>query len=118
MLGGPFNSGILATGARPADGQPPYFDYAPAPADVVARVAAIEAVCAAGSTCRCAAAALQFPAAHPAIAVVLAGARSVRELDEILAWSRHPIPHGFWIELRERGLVAEHAPLPIAGRPS
>lgn len=112
VLGGPFNSGILATGAHPADGKPANFDYAPAPADVVAHVDAIEAV-ARGFAVPLAAAALQFPAAHPAIAVVLAGARSVRELDEILAWSRHPIPDGFWVELRSRGLVLEHAPLPI-----
>ncbi|MFO1324159.1 MAG: aldo/keto reductase [Burkholderiales bacterium] len=116
VLGGPFNSGILATGAHPADGQVAYFDYAPAPAGVVARVDAIEAV-ARRFAVPLPAAALQFPAAHPAIGVVLAGARSVRELDEILAWSRHPVPTGFWVELRSRGLVAESAPLPAAGLP-
>src|SRR5690349_595080 len=46
VSGGPFNSGILATGAHPADGRPPYFDYAPAPQDVVDKVAAIESICA------------------------------------------------------------------------
>lgn len=113
VLGGPFNSGILATGARPAKGGPAYFDYAPAPADVLARVDAIEAVC---TTFRVAlpAAALQFPAAHPAIAVVLAGARSAQELDEILAWSRQPIPAEFWAELSARGLIPAQAPLPAS----
>ena len=46
VIGGPYNSGILATGAHPADGSAPYFNYAPAPPDLVARVAAIERVCA------------------------------------------------------------------------
>jgi D-threo-aldose 1-dehydrogenase len=111
VAGGPFNSGILATGARPRDGQAPYFDYAPAPPEVVSNVAAIEAVCARhGVPLR--AAALQFPAAHPAVAVVVAGARSERELDDLVAMRRFPIPGGFWVELRERGLIAASAPLP------
>src|SRR2546430_2802378 len=42
----PFNSGILASGSQPRDGSAPYFNYAPAPQHIVARVAAIEEVCA------------------------------------------------------------------------
>lgn len=111
VLGGPFNSGILATGAHPADGAPAHFDYAPAPPAIVARVEALEAVCRVHRV-PLAAAALQFPAAHPAVAVVLAGARSVAELDANLALARTPIPAHFWVELRSRGLVAADAPLP------
>lgn len=111
VLGGPFNSGILASGAHPADGRAPYFDYAPAPAQVIERVAAIEAVGTRhGVPLR--AAALQFPAAHPAIAAVLAGARSEPEVDALLAMRRFPIPAEYWRELRARGLVAADAPLP------
>jgi D-threo-aldose 1-dehydrogenase len=87
VLGGPFNSGILATGAHPRDGRIAYFDYAPAPPDIVARVAAIEAICAAHGV-PLKAAALQFPRAHPAIACVLAGARSPDELSRISHWPR------------------------------
>jgi D-threo-aldose 1-dehydrogenase len=111
VAGGPFNSGILATGARPADGRAVYFDYAPANAVVIARTAAIEAVCTAHGV-PLKAAALQFPRAHPAVACVLAGARSSAELDENLALASHPIPDAFWRELRSRRLVAEGAPLP------
>jgi D-threo-aldose 1-dehydrogenase len=111
VLGGPFNSGILATGTRPTDLSPPYFDYAPAPAAVVARVAAIEKCCLEFDV-PLPAAALQFPAAHPAIAIVLAGTRTALELDANIAMTRLPIPRGFWMELRERGLVAPAAPLP------
>lgn len=117
VLGGPFNSGILATGTRPGGGGPAYFDYAPAPPAVVARVRALEAVCRAHGV-SLPAAALQFPRAHPAIAVVLAGARSVAELDANLALAREPIPTGFWVELRTRGLVDAGAPLPEPRTPT
>jgi D-threo-aldose 1-dehydrogenase len=115
VVGGPFNSGILASGTRPAGGGAPYFDYAPAPAAVVARAAAIEKVCATHGVAL-KAAALQFPRAHPAVACVLPGARSVGELADNLALSRVPIPAAFWRELRISGLVAADAPLP-AGAP-
>ena len=111
VLGGPFNSGILATGTRPMDGRPVYFDYAPASGEVIARAASIEALCAAHRV-PLKAAALQFPRAHPAIACVLAGARSEAELDENLALSSVPIPDAFWRDLRAQRLVAEAAPLP------
>ncbi len=115
VLGGPFNSGILATGARPADGRTVYFDYAPASAEVLDRVRAIEAVCAAhGVSLK--AAALQFPRAHRAIACVLAGARSEAELDENIALASEPIPDAFWRDLRAQRLVAEAAPLPCDSR--
>jgi D-threo-aldose 1-dehydrogenase len=111
VLGGPFNSGILATGTRPRDGSPPYFDYAPATRAIVERVAAIERVCGEFAVLL-AAAALQFPRAHPAVACVLPGARSAAEFDENLRLARHPIPAEFWRALRDRGLVDACAPLP------
>ena len=111
VAGGPFNSGILATGARPRDGSAPYFNYAPAPPEVVARVEHIETVCAEFDV-PLRAAALQFPRTHPAVACVLVGARSVAELDDNLAHARHPIPRAYWEALRARGLVDAAAPLP------
>ena len=111
VVGGPFNSGILATGTRPADGRTVYFNYAAATPDVIARASAIERLCGAHSV-PLKAAALQFPRAHPAVACVLAGARSIPELDENLALASCPIPEAFWRELRSAGLVAESAPLP------
>ena len=101
VLGGPFNSGILATGTRPADGRPVLFQLCAGDAGIVARAAAIEALCAAHDV-PLKAAALQFPRAHPAVACVLAGARSTAELDENLALAAHPIPAAFWRELRAR----------------
>ena len=111
VLGGPFNSGILATGTRPADGRAPWFDYAPAPPEIVARAAALEDLCAAHGV-PLKAAALQFPRAHPAVACVLPGARSMGELDANIALAAYPIPAAFWRDLRARGLVHAGAPLP------
>lgn len=109
--GGVFNSGILATGARPRDGAAPYFNYAPASSDIVERVAAIESVCAQFAV-PLQAAALQFPAAHPAVINVLVGSRSATELDANLANARFPIPSEFWTALRDQRLIDPSAPLP------
>jgi D-threo-aldose 1-dehydrogenase len=113
VLGGPFNSGILATGAQPAGGAVPYFNYAPAAPDVVARVAAIEAVCAAHGV-PLKAAALQFPLAHPAVTCVVAGVRSGVEIDDNAAMMARPIPSAFWRDLHAGGLLPADAPVPAA----
>ncbi len=113
--GAPYNSGILATGAHPPAGAAAYFDYAPAPPAIVAKVAAIEALCARhGVPLR--AAALQFAAAHPATAAVLAGARTAGEVDDLVAMRRLPVPRSFWEALRAQALVAPLAPFPGASR--
>jgi D-threo-aldose 1-dehydrogenase len=113
VIGGPYNSGILATGAHPADGSSPYFNYAPAPPDLVARVAAIERICAEFDV-PLRAAALQFPLAHPAVASVIPGARTIVEFDQNLALATRVVPPAFWQALSDGGLVAADAPLPEA----
>jgi D-threo-aldose 1-dehydrogenase len=111
VLGGPFNSGILATGARPADGSAPYFNYALATPAIIDRVAAIERICTQFDV-PLKAAALQFPRAHPAVVSVIPGARSLAEFDDNLRLARSPIPAAFWQTLNDLGLVAAEAPLP------
>ncbi|HEY3179768.1 MAG TPA: aldo/keto reductase [Casimicrobiaceae bacterium] len=113
VAAGVFNSGILATGSKPLDGSRPYFNYAAAPADIVARVAAIETVCAEFEV-PLQAAALQFPTAHPAVVNVLVGARSTKEVDANLSFARFPIPADFWTALGDRRLVDSAAPLPAS----
>src|SRR6185437_1206657 len=71
IIGGPFNSGILATGAVPGA----RFDYAPASTLTLERVRRIEAICARHDA-PLAAVALQFPFAHDAVVAVIPGARS------------------------------------------
>jgi len=109
LMAAPFNSGILATGATPGA----TFFYQPAEADVVERTQRIEAVCARHGVAL-AAAALQFPLGHPAIASVVTGMRSAAEVDANLAHVAAPITATFWDELKHEGLVAPHAPVPVA----
>jgi D-threo-aldose 1-dehydrogenase len=89
----------------------PYFNYAPAPPDIVARVARIEDVCRAHSV-PLRAAALQFPRAHPAVATVLVGARTASEIEDNATLANAPIPGAFWRALKTEGLLPEGAPLP------
>ncbi len=107
VVGGGFNSGILATGARPGA----KYNYAPAPAAILDKVSKIEAVCAEYGV-PLPAAALQFVVAHPAIPSFIAGTRNVGQLQQNLAWFGHPIPPAFWAELKRRGLLREDAPVP------
>jgi len=109
LCGGPFNSGILATGARA--GGKTHYNYAAPPADVLERVAQLEALCAEFAV-PLQAAALQFPLGHPSVASVVAGAANGAESRNIAAQFAHPIPVDFWLALRERGLVDPRAPLP------
>jgi D-threo-aldose 1-dehydrogenase len=106
IAGGVFNSGILAD-PRPGA----HFDYAPASAEVVARAERLRAICERhGVPLR--AAALQFPAFHPAVASVLTGARSAAEIDENHALFALEIAPGLWADLRSAGLLAASAPMP------
>lgn len=107
LLGGAFNSGILARGVQ-GDLK---FNYGAAPKEVIERVARLEAVCRAHDV-PLAAAALQFPYAHPAVATVLTGARSVEELRENVASFDRPIPAELWTALRDEGLLDPRAPVP------
>jgi D-threo-aldose 1-dehydrogenase len=112
-LGGVFNSGILATGVAAAGAAAPTFNYAPAAREWVERTRRIEACCAEhGVPLR--AAALQFPLAHPAIEIVMLGARRVAEWHDAVAMMAHPIPPAFWQALRRDGLVPDGAPTPDA----
>ena len=60
-----------------------------------------------------AAAALQFPLAHPAVGAVIAGVRSASEVDEDVRLLTMPIPDDVWLELHAEGLVPERVPLPL-----
>jgi D-threo-aldose 1-dehydrogenase len=90
ILGGVFNTGLLAGGTM--------YDYRPAPPEVLARVADLTEVCARyGVPLR--AAALQFPLRHPAVAGVLAGCRSAAEVDDTTDMFEFEVPDALWGEL-------------------
>ena len=103
MLGGPYNSGLLAGGTT--------FNYEPAKADMVARADAVRALCARHGT-DIKAAALQFCAAHPAVAAVIPGPRSAAEVEQNAALMQAEIPGALWADLRRAGLLPENAPTP------
>ncbi len=105
VLGGPYNSGILATGAVPGA----MYDYAPASPAILERTRAIEGICRRhGVPLR--AAALQFPLSHPTVATVIPGARDAAEVEENLRLMSHPIPDALWLELRQAGLMRRQGP--------
>jgi D-threo-aldose 1-dehydrogenase len=110
IVGGPFNSGILAAGTTGAS-TVANFNYAAAPPEVVQRVQQLQAVCASFGV-PLAAAALQFPLAHSAVVSVVPGARNASELEGIVRWMQHPIPRALWQALREQGLLHADAPVP------
>ena len=106
VIGGVYNSGILANPARGAK-----FNYADADPALIARAVELDAVCRRHGV-PLKAAAIQFPAAHPAVASILTGARNATEVAENEALFRHPIPAALWDDLREHSLIDPAAPTP------
>lgn len=107
VIGAVFQSGILATGA--VEGAT--YDYAPAPPDVLERVRRIDAVCARHGV-PLAAAALQFPLGHPAVASVIPGSFHPEQVARNVVAFSHPIPADLWAELKHEGLLRADAPVP------
>ncbi len=79
IIGGVFNSGILATGPVPGA----HFDYLPATEDILDRVGAMEKIAAEGGY-PLAAAAFQFPLHEPVVASVLTGTPKPANLERNL----------------------------------
>ena len=104
----PFNTGALfgapAPGSSLADG-------AGLLPEVATRIDRVREVCARHAVPP-AAAALQFPLGHPAVATVLAGARSSAEQAQNLDLAAQPIPADLWAELKAEGLLVADAPTP------
>lgn len=109
VVGGVYNSGILATGTR--SGAVPYYDYAPASPAVIQRVREIEAVCDLHQV-SLPAAALQFSLAHPAVASAILGLGGPQQVAMALQAYSAVIPPAFWAELSSRGLLHAAAPIP------
>ena len=107
ILGGPYNSGILATGAI----EGARYDYAPASEAILQRVRNLNDVCAAHNT-PLIAAALQFPLGHPAVRSVIPGASNPAEVRQNVEIFETPIPSALWSDLKSQGLIRQDAPLP------
>lgn len=105
VVGGPYNSGILATG--PVQGA--FYNYNPAPDHILDRVAKIEAICTKHET-RLIDAAFRFPLGHPAVLSVIPGGQSAAEVRANAKAATAQIPAALWDDLKAAGLMAKDAP--------
>jgi D-threo-aldose 1-dehydrogenase len=110
VIGAPFASGILATGA----GSDAKYAYGAAPSEVQAKVRALQATCQEYGV-SLPAAALQFPLAHPAVVSVIPGAARPSEIMQNVAALAASIPEAFWAALKSKGLIDPAAPTPSPG---
>jgi D-threo-aldose 1-dehydrogenase len=111
VVGGVFNSGITATGPIPGA----KYNYRDATSEEMDRVAKIKAVCSAHDV-PLAAAALQFPLAHPIVASIIPGAISPDQVRQNVDSCRRSIPASLWSDLKSQGLISGDAPTPKQGR--
>jgi D-threo-aldose 1-dehydrogenase len=105
VIGAPFASGILASGAVSGA----KYGYAVAPEALVEKVRRLEAACGRHGV-PLAAAALQFPLHHPLVASVIPGAVSPGQVRQNLELTRVEIPADLWAELKAEGLLRADAP--------
>jgi D-threo-aldose 1-dehydrogenase len=106
LVGGVMNTGLLAD-PRPGT----RYDYGEAPPAMIERARRIAAICERHGV-PLKAAAIQFPLAHPIVASVVAGVRSVAHLDDYPEMLAVPIPSDLWTELKAEGVIREEAPTP------
>jgi D-threo-aldose 1-dehydrogenase len=100
VIGGPYNSGILATGPRPGA----HYNYAPAPQAVLDRAARLQAICE-GHGVWLVDAAFRFPLLHPATVSVIPGGQGKAEMDSNARAARATIPLALWKALAAEGLI-------------
>ena len=107
MLGGTYNSGILAKKLQPGA----KYDYADAPPEILERARRLQAV-ASRYEVSLKAAASQFALAHPVVATIIPGTRVPDRVDENLNVVQERIPADFWAELKAEKLIRPDAPVP------
>lgn len=99
IIGGPYNSGLLANPER----RRATYDYKPVTDELWDKAQAIRGVCEShGVDMR--AAALQYPLRHAAVAAVIPGMWSTDEIETNLGLIDVDIPDALWAELAEKGL--------------
>lgn len=100
IVGGPYNSGILANTER----RRATYDYKPAPDDLWEKAQKIRAVCDSHDI-DMRAAALQYVLRHPAIAAVIPGMWALHEVEQNQELLEVDIPDGLWSDLAEADLA-------------
>lgn len=99
---GVFNSGVLATGSRGNA----HYDYAPASAEILRRVAAIEVVCDRFGI-SLPAAAVHFVANHVGTTTLVIGTGSPDRIRQSVDLLQQRVPDGFWQALKDERLIAK-----------
>ena len=107
VVGAAFASGILATGPVPGA----RYRYAEPPAEIIEKTERIAEVCGRHGT-PLAAAALQFPLAHPLVSAIIPGAGTVQQVTQNVELLEKRIDPGLWGELKAEGLLPAAAPTP------
>ncbi|MGD9912546.1 MAG: aldo/keto reductase [Rhizobiaceae bacterium] len=105
VLGGPYNSGVLASGPKPGA----FYNYFEAPQEILDRVARIQSVCRSHGV-KLIEAALNFPLQHPAIVSVIPGGQRVEEVKSNRGFLDVQIPPALWADLKAQGLMRKDAP--------
>lgn len=105
VLGGPYNSGILAR--EPSEGA--QYNYSNAPAEVIEKARKLDAVCQKHGV-RLIEAALKFPLNHPSVVSVIPGGQSVEEVKSNREILDREVPAALWEDLKAQGLMRQDAP--------
>lgn len=105
IIGAPFASGILVTGPGPGA----RYRYQTADEEIQRKAGAIKAVCERHGV-SLPTAALHFSLAHPAVVSIIPGADHPDQVRANLASFGEPVPAALWADLKQEGLLAEHAP--------
>ena len=108
MLGGVYNSGILATGAIAGA----KYNYVPAPPDIIEKVRRIERVCAAHGVAL-PTAALHFCLGHSAVSSLVLGSVKPEEVRANVAAMTAKVPAALWSDLKAERLLDAAAPTPV-----
>jgi D-threo-aldose 1-dehydrogenase len=106
VLGGVYNSGILATGAKNGA----WYNYDPAPKHILDRVRKIEAVCKSHKV-KLPEAALRFPAKHPSVVTSILGMVNPKEVSLNVKTLSAKVPKTLWRDLKAQGLLHAGAPV-------
>lgn len=108
VIGGVYNSGLLARDRPPADAT---FDYQRAPGELIQRANALADVCERhGVTLP--QAALAFVTGHPAVVSTVVGCRDAADVRQAAERAAAVVPAELWDDLRSARLIPDDAPTP------
>mmetsp|Transcript_94936 Transcript_94936/g.306499 ORF Transcript_94936/g.306499 Transcript_94936/m.306499 type:complete len:178 (+) Transcript_94936:694-1227(+) len=107
VIATPYSGGLLAVGPKPGVS----YMYAEPSPEVTEKAGRMQAICERHGV-ELAAAAIQFPLAHPLTACVIPGARSPEEAEANARHARTPVPEDVWRLFKEEGLLDPGVPTP------